>query len=408
MIDRFLFKARRSIGIYLSSSGRKIHRRELHSTTSSRSGDHVSIEVWQNACSKLHISQICPSPEQKLNALFGDKILGGVSALIIQEKISNTIQDTTKNGENKPDPDFAIPASIDRGYASTLIGYALSNQFFEHNADTLLPAGWIQNNEHLGVRSVGTMLEAAVAAVYGSNPDAVKALAHWLLHTASHKIHNFNPKGQLLEMKGKVDTMVEHGSDPNNPIYIATASLQEEEQKATGTGSSKREAESSAARSLLLELGLLVEAKLETPATILPPEVSQRKEDWIKFNGGPTFHTLTVFNQSAHQWWEEKAVSSGSAYRGALLAPLVFGSVVVAVDSWSRSHEDGDAKTASRAVLILITYYGEEGELKYQCFVESGQSFNSARKVAGKRACEFIRKITAFGAASECDGDNNI
>jgi hypothetical protein len=109
---------------------------------------------------------------------------------------------------------------------------ATSNDFLLSVLDDILPqhkdiVSKYQNMPHEGIGwRVGTMVEAAVLAVYDGNNGgvAVTDLAQWLVNAASVSKSQLNAKGALLELGGTVHCERAGGHD-HAPIWRVVAEL---------------------------------------------------------------------------------------------------------------------------------------------------------------------------------------
>jgi hypothetical protein len=132
-------------------------RRQLH--------DGPGIQTWQDACRKVPHAQILPASlggyrNQKFQGFVGDKLLGAAAARVLEETI---LAFRDKHMESNSSPLNAL--SVDEGCASALCSIALSNRFLHTHAELLLPDHCIELTRRMGDHGVGTMVEAAVAAV---------------------------------------------------------------------------------------------------------------------------------------------------------------------------------------------------------------------------------------------------
>lgn len=160
--------------------------------------DDPGIHIWQDACRKVPHARILPTgsggnSNQRFQGFLGDKLLGAAAAHVVEETIVS-LRDNSSNNSNTRNSSHN-ELSVDAGCASALCNIALSNRFLHAYADLLLPTQCLELTQHMGDHGVGTMVEAAVAAVYEFDQEAVNDLARCLLTIAASIWTGDNPKG---------------------------------------------------------------------------------------------------------------------------------------------------------------------------------------------------------------------
>jgi dsRNA-specific ribonuclease len=410
---------------------------------------------WQHAVKQIPKEHILPGylEHHKLQAFFGDKLLGAAAARAIENAYAHQMQqqqasnnDNDVNGSMSSDD---VPAVCTQSWsaltkdnyeyseasATKLISTALSNQFFAARVATILPDNGDNNSKNetelslsdsssitatnhninvnvfveqatqMSTHSVGTMVEAAVAAVKQNlsqsltsqeSEEAIGDLVDWLLGQALELNHDVNSKGQLLELGGSVARGKKIAGSEHEPLFEAVATLHTNSAKAEGR--TKKGAEQEAARVLLQQLGYIDAPLVETNSTDTdtlrwePPrdewnyferegddemtklDLSKEEKQKQKHNAtasdinDSTTTSTTLKTCTPEDWWMEHAFVEKHAFRAAMLAPTIFPKVVVAVDSWTRRpmHEGGDDANSSSgnnngaaAVLMVISFAPE-------------------------------------------------
>lgn len=368
---------------------RKLSVRLLHSTN--------GIQSWRDACKKVPNTKILPkglggNSNQGFQALLGDKILGAAAAHAFEEMVQNYPVNTDRQKE----------LTVDEGCATDLFGIALSNRFFKAHADYLLPKQCIElaRKEGMNSHSIGTMVEATVAAVHVFDEKAVKELASWLLIEAASIWIEANPKGHLLERGGHVEA-VRIGGPDHHPIFQGIAKM--DDSQAAAQANNRKSAERTAARKLLVSVGLYTDEDSfwEEKSSQSVSKMIKRENEWVPFEGDPSFHSLVLKDgESACEWWLRKAYKPNHSFHRASLAPFVFDQIT-GVDAWTRDAAgdpcEEEMKTTSCAALVVVASKDEnDGTTKYNCFVERGVSRNRARGLAGQKANMFVGALVGL------------
>jgi len=364
----------------------------LLSKSSNPSRTLIKPHKWQQILKQIPKEAILPnSEEHKLNAFFGDKLLGAAAATAIQQSHLNSNNLYSESS------------------ASRLVGTALSNRFLAARFSTILPEEedklFEKHAQDLSTHGVGTMVEAAVAAVHKQDggDEAIQNLVDWLLEEALSLNHDMNAKGRLLELGGTISQTKRIGGTDHKPIFKAVASYLPDKStdaplQAEGVGTSKKVAQQEAARQLLQKLGY-ESAILEEPPSTLTYEPPTQNWNVFDRDDDDLMTRLELTNgETARDWWTRHAIDPKHAFRAAMLAPIVFADTILSVDSWTRRQslsEDDDSVTYV-AVLMVITYRNiDTDELQHACWVEqSSISGTRARSNLGLVANQCIAKAT--------------
>jgi hypothetical protein len=365
--------------------------------------------LWQAACLKVPYPQLLPEflggpSNQPYRAFVGDKILGATAARVLEETISGFPENYNTN-------ELSV-ITLDKGCATELFSIALSNRFLHAHAKLLLPKECMELvvGSNMSDHSVGTMVEATVAAVDEFDKEAVSDLARWLITGATSIWIEANPKGRLLERGGRVKALRIGGPD-HDPIFQGIAKMDGQKQ-VVAQASDRKSAERAAARKLLISLGLFTDEddsfwaekiSSDESAVISSNTDSQRLNEWVPFDFNPDFDSWTLkHGESRREWWVRNAFKPSESFRRALLAPRIFDQIEH-VDSWTRnSSESAQAEeqtTSSYATVMIVVASKdrfEKAATKYTCFIEEGGSKSKARGLAGTRANRFIGALVGL------------
>jgi len=237
-----------------------------------RKRPHASLGLWHKVLQQIKSEAILPSDitsreDHSLAAFVGDKLLGASLAKWVKEQ--NKLQKEKKRQEQQEQPppgeDLASAAEpkkresfpyCNEGSATKLASVVLSNKFMAERISQILPdpsfREWEKQFEYNN-HSLATVVEAAVAAVYDLDVDAVDDLVEWLIQEGERcekrilgECMLFNAKGRLLELGGSLSVEREGGVD-HDPIFLANAALKNKIFSATAVGNNKRDAEENAA-----------------------------------------------------------------------------------------------------------------------------------------------------------------
>jgi len=319
--------------------------------------------------------------EKYVQALLGDKILGSAAATALLEQGS-------------------VP--VDTGSLTKRISGAVSNRFLAQHADKILPENILKtmNSSSLSEWEVGTAVEAAVFAVNQVDPDAVLELANYLIHESAF-MTDPNCKGRLLELGGTIQSRRIRGGD-HNPVFRATATL--DQQTATAEESSKKKAETRAAAKLLDQLGgkhssaLQPQGEKNTQEDVVLNELPVTYDQWEPFENVDAVELQN--GESAIEWWKRGAAIPKDAFQRAMMAPVVFPDALQAVDSWVRRQPEQDT-----AVFMVIVGRGRSKDVgddededdkcaDYHTIpVHTAKSATKARIAVGLKANQIIAKL---------------
>ncbi|CAB9496495.1 expressed unknown protein [Seminavis robusta] len=360
-----------------------------------------TLGVWHNAVEKIPPEAIIPGKDNKCNndpklaAFVGDKILGASFARWIQKKQRNV---SSSSVQDNADTDV-----YDQGSASILASVVLSNEFMADRLSQILPnpvhTEWARQ-ANLGQHKLGTLVEAAVAAV--DDHAAVENLVEWLIEQGQEADKNlFNPKGTLLRMGGSIE-VDRHGGTDHNPRFLATAVFQNFHVEATGR--TKKIAEQSAASQCLVQVrdgGVVsLNSKEEDEHVTFASPIAT--ETWTPFDFGEEWSLTLKNGESILDWWQRGTNEPRKAFRRALFGPKVFPESVLSVDSWTRryestSEEDDDSVVAS-IVIVFDDKKGENGtpNIVFWSTAQIASSANKARSMAGLDANAEISRLVGF------------
>lgn len=339
-----------------------------------------------------------------VQALLGDKILGwAVTAALVEQQ-----RQQTKLGQ------AAAAANVvaDTGELTQQLSAVVSNQTLAQHASVLLN---IDNTSDASEWELATRVEAAVSAVHDINPAAVHELAAYLVAAVIHTRATtnvavwHNSKGILLEAGGALKCRRTGGSD-HQPIFTATARLGME--TATAQGPNKKRAEMIAASRLVMVVQQededgddieMEEDDEEMDKTMISVEYHHNHnsndelrndtlDEWVPFapQSSPTAAQMMMIRlqegETLVEWWKRGAQVPRKAFHRALMAPLVFDTEIVAVDSWTkRQYNNSDAT----AVLMVIQQQEQPGDKNntassfHTLPIQTAASATKARAAAG-------------------------
>ena len=199
--------------------------RRVHSTL-------PSLELWHAAVSRLP-PLAADSPDVRLEAFFGDKVL------------SAAVADALRLGGGAAECSNGRFDAGDLGSVAETHAIAVSNRLLGLRFGEILPAHDALDSH----RRAGTIVEATVSAVHradrgGERGAAVAALARWLVVCARDSTERIDAKRRLLALGGTVSANVVPGSPDHRPVFEAVAELGLE--RAVAAAATKRDAETSA------------------------------------------------------------------------------------------------------------------------------------------------------------------
>jgi dsRNA-specific ribonuclease len=324
---------------------------------------------WRHAVRLLPQVNILPGgPDQKYAAFLGDKFLGAVVAIAIQN--SNE--------------------TYDKASASRLTSTILSNKFLAARVESILPLSIYTDAAKLvSDHSVGTMVEAAVAAV--KDEDAVADLVTWLIEEARNL--DMNAKGQLLEFGGTVDSIRVGGSD-HAPVFKAMARL--DDQTVEATGKTRKDAEHNAANTCLLNIGYEIRIREERETQVMDPAPLNQ---WNLFELDENNARVVLKEETLLEWWLRGAVDPKRAFHRALLTPLVFPELIICIDSWTRQ------SGIETAALTVITYSIDDTQSCSSFVHVSTSSGNKARAAVGIEINKFVSELLSIQVPVSVQGE---
>lgn len=171
-------------------------------------------EKWLQAVKKIPAN--ARKENRKFAAFCGDKLLGAVLAQKLQSHHQSDKQKLTV------------------GKATILAGTVLSNRFLADRLPLIVP-NHNDDGVEIGTHSQGTIVEAAVAAVYDQDEEAVGALVEWLINEAPDVLSlRVSPKNELLDRGGKCAFTYRVGGPDHNPEFRAVVELNGETMSSTG------------------------------------------------------------------------------------------------------------------------------------------------------------------------------
>ena len=354
------------------------------------------LRKWHDAVERVPKGEMLPiglggqTAQPNLSAFLGDKILSGAVALAIcKAKEQQSLKQL-----------------------SELQSVATSNRLLCDELVNILPMHADQSvrlRASTQTHDVGTMVEAAVAAVHanGGGESAIAELAAWLVAKAA-EIGSYNAKGVLLERGGTV--VPERVGGPDHlPTWRAVASLDGEH--ASATAYSAKEAEQSAARELLATCGLMVSPPSMDRLVIESPGLLQEGA-WRPVHF-PDEHKAANCEdgETLQQWWFRGASRRRSAIHRAIMAPHVFTGVVCSVDIWQRQlypfraslretierthgvSEDTEERVFASSLALVA--YDKEGVPYVTSFSGIGPSQSKANQRAALQANDAIKALIA-------------
>lgn len=391
----------------------------------SRLGPKEKLQNWHAAVAKVPLSSILPlgfggtSYTANIAAFYGDKRIGFQVALNMRECIS------------------AGTREMSLRFLTDLQSEAISNQMFASRLADILPLHVTPSLSALAeiqTHDAGTMVEAAVDAVYAENNNeaAVSELASFLVAAALQKERPTNAKGHLLQHAGGMISSVRLPGFPDHaPRFAATAKLGDLE--CSEEGGSKILAEQAAASMLLQKLGyhtfqipnvtrvqvnsindgipaLLKRLKLSgSEDTADDDDDDNSKEsltnDFCEVRIDLPHLTINLWDgETAAESWHRKALHPASAFYRAKLAPHVFPDYVATVDAWLLCHDNG--AFGFSALMAVVgkntsddTSYGAStlnepnaaGEATpAKCFLRHGTSKTKAKAAVALAANQYI------------------
>ena len=304
--------------------------------------------------------------------------------LKVQAFLGDTLLDcavVTRLVENAMDTNY-----YDSGSLTKMKSDIVSNQFLAKHATQILPSTWsIPDIDQKSDWDVGTVVEAAVSLVHQKDPKAVDDLANFLLRRYERNTDVRNFKGMLLELGGNVSSKRVGGLD-NNPIFAATATLQDK--TSTTKGSSKKRAEMMAAAQVLSELDVTI---LEGPTTTIPWQPDEVAYHEWKPIIMPADLTLQLEpNETPTDWWLRKATLPKKAFLRAYMSPVVFPETIKSFNAWMWRHESsGDATPQAAVLAVVVTTAGTIHTIP----AKSEPSGSKAQKVTGLEANRVIAEL---------------
>mmetsp|Transcript_21651 Transcript_21651/g.51143 ORF Transcript_21651/g.51143 Transcript_21651/m.51143 type:complete len:442 (+) Transcript_21651:334-1659(+) len=369
------------------------HRRVLssyHSFSSSTSDPSVSLLLLLLSKWKRIVSDIPPpgltndqKGRLKVQAFVGDTLLN----CAVVTRLEATAVDTN---------------NYDSGSLTKMKSDIVSNQFLAKHAAQILPPTWsIPDVDQKSDWDIGTVVEAAVSLVHQKDPRAVDELADFLLRQYEHDTDVKNFKGSLLELGGSVSSRRIGGLD-NNPIFTATATL--DDKTSTAKGSSKKRAEMTAAAQVMSDAGndtTTLEGRPTTTVSWQPDELAYHEWKPIII---PTDDLSLELEQDETplDWWLSKATTPKKSFFRAYMSPAVFPETIQSFNAWMWRHESPVATEA--AVLgVVVTTTGTFHTIpaKMDC------SGKKAQKLIGLEANRIIAELVGVKLPEMVDEDNN-
>ena len=266
------------------------------------------LDLWYKAVADVPLHRILPiglgntNEIANVNAFFGVIRMNLEISKVLRKRLSNSVNASSNDASSLPS----------LGDATTLQSLAISNQLLSQCLSRVLPhhmnadlEAVIQENAQ--INDAATMMEAAVDAVASLHPPetadaAISALARYLVQnavalqaqapefletattddtrissTSSDGVDMINPKGQLLQVGGTVESSRLEGYPDHAPQFTATARF-EDLTATVNFGRSKREAEQSAA-SMIWRYYAKVLATMDRTSTALPHVVYDEEID---------------------------------------------------------------------------------------------------------------------------------
>lgn len=319
-------------------------------------------EKWLQAVKKIPAN--ARKENRKFAAFCGDKLLGAVLAQKLQSHHQSDKQKLTV------------------GKATILAGTVLSNRFLADRLPLIVP-NHNDDGVEIGTHSQGTIVEAAVAAVYDQDEEAVGALVEWLINEAPDVSSlRVSPKNELLDRGGKCAFTYRVGGPDHNPEFRAVVELNGETM--SSTGNTKKIAEDNASYLLLEKLGCDLSTTL-LPSTSEDVVLEPIQNTWEHFTYQAHNNVISLKDEeSMLDWWDRGAHTEKDAFRRAMMAPHAFPELIVSVDSWTRR------MGTDAASLIVLTFRKDDVR---SCHSVVEVSVESATKARAKAAMEINRRI---------------
>lgn len=190
-----------------------------------------SLVPWIRAVDEIPPRAPMAQPGERSKAFVGDRILNCAVATELFRRASHP----------------ADPATLSKDLCSII-----SNANLASHVKTILPDFTVNQNS---VREIGNIVEAAVFDVHLKLPSAVPCLAKFLVdQSRGFPVSNYKgTKGTLLRLGGRIASCERTGGSDHCPVFTAIAEVEMRGQtlRASAVGSSKKQAEMTAAAAVL-------------------------------------------------------------------------------------------------------------------------------------------------------------